>query len=245
MPEPEAPIRQTTSCSPTSRSTPLQHLVLAERLADRPRAGGPCRSRSPRASARAGACRSRAISQSVSRASGIVSRMKSIAVHDVRRVVERRGDVDLRLAERLDRADQRDERRVLLQPDEVVQERRDHAADRLRDDHEAQRLDRARARASARRPPGSGAPTRSRRGRPRPRTRSRRGRARRSPRRAARSGTPESCEGRRAEAEHVDHEDRRHAAEEVGVDRSRAPGAGRTPAPGGCAGSRSGARRRG
>ena len=46
-------------------------------------------------------------------------------------------DVDLRLLERLDRPEDADERRVLLQPDEVVQERRDHAPHRLREHDEA------------------------------------------------------------------------------------------------------------
>ena len=126
--------------------------------------------------------------------------------------------VDLRLVERLDRAERADERRVLLQADEVVQERRDHAPHRLRQDHVAAAPASASARASARPPPATGAPTRSRRGRPRRRTPCRRARARRSPRTTSRSARPSSCERRRAEAEHRDHEDRRHAAEEVGVD---------------------------
>ena len=59
---------------------------------------------------------------------------------EVRREVERRCGIDLRLPERFDDTDQRDERRVLLKADEVVQQRRDHAADRLREDHEPHRL---------------------------------------------------------------------------------------------------------
>ena len=77
------------------------------------------------------------------RASGIVIATKSTAAREVRRVVEGRVRVDLRLLERLDRAERADERRVLLQADEVVQERRDHAPHGLRQDHEAQRLHRA------------------------------------------------------------------------------------------------------
>src|SRR5688500_2587252 len=50
------------------------------------------------------------------------------------------GDLDLRLPERLDGAEERNERRVLLEPDEVVEERRDHAPDGLRNDDEPQRL---------------------------------------------------------------------------------------------------------
>ena len=75
----------------------------------------------------------------------------------------------------------------------------------------------ASGRASAPPPPGSGARTRCRRGTPRTRTPSTRGRARRRPRRAA-IGTPGSCERGDAEAEDVDDEDRRDAAEEVRVD---------------------------
>ena len=135
-----------------------------------------------------------------------------------------------------------DERGVLLEPDEVVEQRRDHPPHGLREDDEAQRLAGASARASARPRPGSGAPTRCRRGRPRTRTPCRRGRARRSPRRAGESGTPSSCERGHAEPEHEDDEDRRDAAEEVRRRRSRARGSGRTPGPGGSAGPRARAR---
>ena len=77
LPEPEAPIRQTTSCSATSRSMPPSTSFVAEGLVDvldlqrRGHAAPPSASRRRR---------SRATSQSVSRASGIVSRMKSSAV---------------------------------------------------------------------------------------------------------------------------------------------------------------------
>ena len=53
--------------------------------------------------------------------------------------------LDLRLAEDLDDADERHERRVLLEADEVVEQRRDDAPDRLREDDEAQRLEMAEA----------------------------------------------------------------------------------------------------
>ena len=59
---------------------------------------------------------------------------------EVWREVERCCGVDLRLAERLDDTDQGDECRVLLQADEVVEQRWDHAAHRLGHDHVAQRL---------------------------------------------------------------------------------------------------------
>ena len=47
---------------------------------------------------------------------------------------------DRRLLQPLDHAEERDERRILLETDEVVQQGRDHAADRLGDDHVAERL---------------------------------------------------------------------------------------------------------
>ena len=178
--------------------------------------------------------RSRSTSQSVNRASGIVSSDEEQRGCDVRRVVEGCGSVDLRLLERLDGAEDADERGVLLQPDEVVEERRDHPAHGLRERRRSAAPAGATARASAPPPPGSGARTRCRRGRPRTRTRCRRARARRFPRTSSTCGTPCELERRRAEAEHRDHEDRRHAAEEVGVDDRRARGAGRRPGPAGC-----------
>ena len=84
--------------------------------------------------------RSRATSQSVKPRERDRDRDEQDRRADVRRVVEGRGDVDLRLAECLDHSQQGDERRVLLEPDEVVQERRDHATDRLREHDEAERL---------------------------------------------------------------------------------------------------------
>ena len=58
-----------------------------------------------------------------------------------RRVVEGRGGDDLRLAKRLARdADDRDQGDVLLEGDEVVEQRRADVADCLRDDHVAQGL---------------------------------------------------------------------------------------------------------
>ena len=74
------------------------------------------------------------------RASGIVISDEERRRDEVGRAVERRRLVDLRLPERLDDAERADERRVLLQPDEVVEERRDHAPHGLREDDEAQRL---------------------------------------------------------------------------------------------------------
>ena len=50
----------------------------------------------------------------------------------------------LGLAEDLDDADERDQRGVLLEADEVVEQRRDHPPDRLRQHHVAQPLERDR-----------------------------------------------------------------------------------------------------
>ena len=74
----------------------------------------------------------------------------------------------------------------------------------------------------------------ARRGRPPRRRRCRRARARRRPRTSSRSACQESRSAGDAEAEHQDHEDRRDAAEEIGVrDRQHAEreedGAGQAP----------------
>ncbi len=74
------------------------------------------------------------------RASGIVISDEQRRRDEVGGAVERRRLVDLRLLERLDDAEHADERRVLLQPDEVVQQRRDHPPHGLGEDDEAQRL---------------------------------------------------------------------------------------------------------
>src|SRR5919108_2621151 len=60
---------------------------------------------------------------------------------EVGAVREGRIRVDLRLVEGFDDAERPYEGGVLLQADEVVQQRRDHPADRLRQDHPAQRLE--------------------------------------------------------------------------------------------------------
>ena len=57
--------------------------------------------------------------------------MKRIAVTRYGVKLKLLSRLDLRLAEGLDDPEEPDERRVLLQADEVVQERRDHPADRL------------------------------------------------------------------------------------------------------------------
>ncbi len=132
---------------------PAQHLELAERLVEA------LDERARRVtSATPAACRrrrSRATSQSVKRASGIVISDEERRGDEVGRAVERRRLVDLRLAKHLDDPEHADERGVLLEPDEVVEQRRDHPPDRLRDHDVAERLEvgqaeRARGRVLAR-----------------------------------------------------------------------------------------------
>ena len=184
LPEPEAPIRQTTWCSSTARSIPFSTSALPNDL---------WRFSIVRASlmrvrlrpAAAPVARDEPVGEPGQRDR---DRDEQHGRGQARREVEGRRLVDLRLLERLDRAEHADERGVLLEADEVVQERRDHAPDGLRHDHVAQRLPvREPERARGRRP-GSGAPTRSRPGRPPRRRPCRRARARRSPRTSSRSG---------------------------------------------------------
>ena len=73
LPEPEAPIRQTTSCSPTARSIPRSTSCLPNDL----RSPDQERVRHARRPTAAGAVAR--ISQSVKRASGIVIATKSTA----------------------------------------------------------------------------------------------------------------------------------------------------------------------
>ncbi len=128
--------------------------------------------------------RSRATSQSTNRASGIVTTMKTSATPTYGVKLNVAG-CSIWAPEDLDDADERHEHRVLLEADEVVEQRRDHPPDGLRHDDVAERLEAATARASAPPPPGSGGSTRCRRGRPRRRRPSRRASGRRSPRRSA------------------------------------------------------------
>ena len=180
FPEPDAPMRQTTSCSASSRSIPRSTSTFSNDLRTPSRTSALAHAHARDLSAPAIA-RDQPVGEPRQRDGDEEEEDRR---DDAGREVEGRRLVDLRLAERLDDAEHADERRVLLQPDEVVQERRHHAAHRLRDDHVAERLARARARASARRRSGSGAPTRSLRGRPRTRTRCRRGSSATVPRRA-------------------------------------------------------------
>ena len=80
------------------------------------------------------------------------------------------GDVELvRAPGELLQADHRDERAHLQHVDELVAERRQDGADRLREDHEAERLPAPEVRASRRPRAGRAGPTAARRGTPRPR----------------------------------------------------------------------------
>ena len=240
LPEPDAPISATTSCSSTARSMPSSTVCLPNDLTrpsttrDVAHASRPaCRLR-----------RSRATSQSVKRASGIVSATNEHRRREVRSEVEGRVRVDLRLVERLDCADRRNERAVLLQPDEVVEERRDHAPHGLRQDHAARRL-------PARKPERSRRRLLARMHRLDPRAvdladvRAVDEDERDDPPERRRGRHVLQPERRGAEAEHRDHEDRRKPAEDVRVDDRRARESERTPAPAGCAGRRARARRRG
>ena len=218
LPEPDAPIRQITSCSDTARSMPRSTSALPKLLRtpsiSRAAVAHPCPANWRR--------RSRATSQSVNRASGIVISTNSAAAHRYGREVEVGRLRDVGLAERLHRADDRHQRRVLLQPDEVVQERRDHPPHRLRHDHEPQRLEPR----EAERAGGSFL------------ARVHRldacavdlgdvGRVDEDQRDAApeqlRRGDAGQLERRHAEAQHDDHQDRRDAAEQVRIDDRHQP----------------------
>ena len=112
---------------------PAQHLVPPERLVDvleldRVHA---------RASSRAAVARDQPVGEARERDRQQQEQQRG---REVRRVVEGGGRLDLRLAKRLDDTEQRHERGVLLQPDEVVQQRRNDAADGLRQHDVAHRL---------------------------------------------------------------------------------------------------------
>ena len=215
LPEPDAPISATTSCSPTLRSIPFSTVCLPndfdEPLDDEyvahPASLPACRMR-----------RSRATSQSVKRASGIVSATNSTAAdrYAVKLNVALVSICDWLNASTAPRV--ATSGAVLLQPDEVVEQRRDHPPHRLRKD------DAPRASASAKVPSERAAaswlgctdsmPARYT---------SRDVRAvdqdeRDDPPEGRRRRDVLQRQGGRAEAEHRDHEDRREPAEDVRVD---------------------------
>ena len=129
---------------------PAQDLEVAERLVEaldpegRRRALTAGRSRSALVSrgarARLAPPPSRATSQSTTRASGIVTTQEDSAVARYGVKLNVAGLSDLRLPEDLDDPDERHERGVLLEADEVVEERRDDPPDGLRQDDVAERL---------------------------------------------------------------------------------------------------------
>ena len=156
---------------------------------------------------------------------------------DQRRVDEVRRRLDLRDAERLERPEDRDQRDVLLQRDEVVEQRRRDAPDRLRAARRGASPGPRSARPRARPRAGSGGPTRCPRGRPRRRRPSRRAsaRSRRAPpgRSAARRA---SAPGRRSRSGR-----RRGSSGRRGRRRRRSPtaaAAGTAPACARCARAR-------
>ena len=174
LPEPEAPISATASCSrdrrgrcpcSTSRSP---NALVTPRISRTGGAHSPAPAPGP--------------SRSSIRASGIVTAQVEQRGGEQRRVVEVGRGLDLRDPEGLaGDAEDRDQRDVLLQRDEVVEQRRPDAAHRLRQDHVAHRLalgqpDRERRVALA-----AVDRARSRPGRPRRRRRRRRASARSPP----------------------------------------------------------------
>ena len=129
LPEPEAPIRHTTSCESTERLMPLSTSSSPNRLWTASiSSSGIIRAPHPRLArlrARRGSRRS---------ASAGSWRDEDDRDERDRREVEVVAGVDLRLAEGVDRADDEHERRVLLQADEVAEQRREELAQRLRHD---------------------------------------------------------------------------------------------------------------
>ena len=211
FPDPDAPIRQTTSCSATTRSTPRSTSSVPKDL---------CRPSTTSASLIScplpgvGGGRGHEPVRETRERDG--QRDEQNCCSDERRVVERRGRVDLRLLERLDRAEEADERRVLLQSDEVVEKRWNHAAHGLGQDDSAERLpvrqpERARSGILARMhrlDPGAIDLRHVRRVDEHERD---------DPPERRREWNPAQLQRRRAEPEQRDDEDRRHAAEEVCV----------------------------
>ena len=109
----------------TARSMPRSTSRVAVRLGDAADLERPAPS-SPTA------CAGRCMRSRI-RASGIVTHRYSSAAATQRRVVEVRRDASICAdPERLQRPEDRDQRDVLLQRDEVVEQRRQHAAHRLR-----------------------------------------------------------------------------------------------------------------
>src|SRR5215216_2156497 len=120
LPEPEAPIRPTTSCSSTSRSTPLSTSSRSNDLwtSSIRRAAAGAISHPPHGLEPALVPRDQPVDEASlgDRDHDVHERERHVG-----REIEGRGRDDLRLLEGLRIPDDRDQGRVLLQPDEVVQ----------------------------------------------------------------------------------------------------------------------------
>ena len=157
LPLPEAPMSATTSCSATSRSMPLStssspndfHSPWIDSAVAVARAVA---SASPRVRLAAGHADAGAadlpapllagdqpVGEPRERDRHHAGRSSAVTTYGVK--LNFAADEDLRLAEDLDDADERHQHGVLLEPDEVVQQRRDDPPDRLRDDDVAHRLE--------------------------------------------------------------------------------------------------------
>src|SRR5918996_5569034 len=159
FPDPDAPMRQITSWAATSRSMPLSTWLLPNDLCTPSRRRArPSRFTEPFLFVRADVSgteakrkgspgTSRLATASIPR-NQVVGEARERDRHqheergrdDEARIVEFRGGVDVRGPRGLDRAQDRHERGVLLEADEVVEQRRDHPADGLGEHDETQGL---------------------------------------------------------------------------------------------------------
>src|SRR3954454_2090088 len=133
LPEPEAPMTATAWCSETVRSTPCRTSFAPQAFVT------PLTSKTGRlmSSPPRHATDSPAIDDAGER--NRHAQIEESGAHK-RRVVEGRGRDDLGLPERLDHTEDRNQGDVLLERDEVVQERRSDSPHRLGQDHVAKRL---------------------------------------------------------------------------------------------------------
>ena len=241
LPEPLAPMRATTSPGATSRSMPCS--TRGRRTTSRrPRGAGRARRAHtiPPICSRA---RTRAVYQSVRRIVGIASSTNSSPATTYGVKLKYARGLDLRRAHGVDRAEHRDEADVLLHRDEVVHERGRHLAHGLRHDDQPHRL----AVAEAERAGGvalrrmhrldAGAEDLGHVGRVGE------GERDRAPELGGQAHR-DQLQPRDAEADEVQHDDERDAAEQVGV--AGGERAQRQPdrARGACAASRAAARTR-
>ena len=139
MPDPDAPIRQTTWCRSTVRSIPCSTSRSPKRFVT---FSSVTKCELSRRHTRLGPLALLALLDQVVREAGERDREddEEHGRDGEARVVEVVGGVEARLRGSLGEAEDGDERGVLLQADEVVQERRDDTPDRLRQDDEPERL---------------------------------------------------------------------------------------------------------